>query len=54
MLQVLTNILYVFNLVLCFIYAQAAFPNDDTNVLYISYICFLPDDGPERAGTCRR
>lgn len=36
-----------------FVCVQAAFPNDDTYpFLYISYVCFLPDDqeGLEHVG----
>jgi hypothetical protein len=40
-----------FNLISCFIYAQTVSPSDNTDkkVLYVSCLCFLPEDGPERA-----
>jgi hypothetical protein len=35
---------------LCLVSAQAALPNDDTQMLCI---CYVPDYGPERAETYR-
>ena len=56
-LQVLNNIhiIYIFNLLLCFTYVQAAFSSDDTLGFY-TYLLYmvLPDDGPRRAETFRR
>lgn len=47
-LQVLTWYL------LLFMYKLRFLVTIQTKVLYISCLCFLPEDGPERAETCRR